>query len=307
MALVQGYPQQNSSIAMLQARPASAGGIMTGQPQYGQSYVDQSHRSRGSFSGTPTGYRGSSTVAQPRAYASPPVINHNMQWQQQQQQQQFAFNRPSPSSAPPVTQAFDPSQYRLQYPSSGAAGYTQPYGAPVAAVPAVRDDSSLIVRNMGSMQRPQSNYYVPGQVSNNVTDKYRRANAQAAQHNRTQSANMAANQHAAIYQLSQGSLSVPNLPGAKHSSRPSSPSQMSFAQRAGTEEAFQARRRSAASIDARPGSAHSRNGSGESASSGRSSVSRPSSVSKILLLRVHLIYGVSAGWLLTEPSEPASQ
>lgn len=271
MALVQGYPQQNSSIAMLQARPASAGGIMTGQPQYGQSYVDQSHRSRGSFSGTPTGYRGSSTVAQPRVYASPPVINHNIQWQQY-----AAANRSSPSSAPPMTQTFDPSQYRLQHPSSGAAGYSQPYGAPVVAP---RDDSSTIVRNMGSMQRPQSNYYVPGQGSANVTDKYRRANAQAVQHNRTQSANMAANQHAAVYQLSQGSFSVPNLPGGKYSSRPSSPSQLSFANRAGTEDAFQARRRSAASIDARPGSAHSRNGSGESASSGRSSISRPSSVS----------------------------
>lgn len=260
MALV--YSQQSPSLTMLQARPSSAGGIMNGSQNHQNQYAAQTHRSSRSYGGsTTTGYRGGSVPMQATGYNVAPV-NQNMQWQQ------YANSRSISAGSVPTMQSFDPSlQYRQQYAATTGAGYANPYGGPVAA----RDDTAAIVRNMGSMQRPQSNYYVPGQA-NNVTDKYRRANAQAVQANRAQantlSASYSATQNTGMYQNSQASRSVPNVIGN---------ADMSFQNRVNSDEAFQARRRTAAGTDSRPGSAHSRNGSGESDSSRRSSHSRPSS------------------------------
>jgi hypothetical protein len=299
-ALVQTYPQQISTVNMLQARPSSATGMMPGQNQ-GHQYMGSSQGPRASSYGTPTGYRGGSGPVQPRSFSNnQPNLNHNPQWQQHS-----AF-RANSSPAIPSMSHYDPSTpYRGYQPNSASANMSYNYNFNVPAN-ATRDDSSMSPR---SHQQPA--YYSGNGNAKNAPDRYRRANAQAVQHNRSQSTGLPSgfNQQNGLYQLHNGSMSVPNLSGSLYGSAPTSKDDMSLHHRGSQEDAMRLRRRSMHSMDnmekSNPGSPtpgttnaasyapersssprlvsgsniHTRNGSSESVSSTRSSHSRPSSVS----------------------------
>lgn len=287
-AMIQTYPQQTSTATMLQTRPSSATGMLPGsQNRQGNQYGQTSRAS--SYNNVPTGYRGSSGPVQPRSFNQ---LNHNMQWQQ------YTAYRANSSSSVPTINSYDPTgQYR------GHANASPGYNFNFTPSNTATHDDSAIARSFTGQQSP---YYNANANGKTVPDRYRRANAQAAQHNRSQSTNLPAN--AGMYQLQNGSLSVPNLNGSAPSLDDGS-----FASRAAQEEAMRLRRRSVNSLDTmdypqavpairppstgRPSSAagrqqttgaanlapatvvHSRNGSSESISSNRSTSSRPSSVS----------------------------
>ncbi|KAJ3499300.1 hypothetical protein NLG97_g464 [Lecanicillium saksenae] len=295
-AMIQTYPQQTSTATMLQTRPASATAMLPGnQNRQGNQY---GHTSRASYGNVPTGYRGSSGPGQPRSFNQ---LNHNMQWQQ------YAAYRANSSSAVPTTNAFDTTgQYRGH--ASNGSGYNFNLTAPSNVT---RDDSA-ITRGFTAQQSPYYNASANGKA---VPDRYRRANAQTLQHNRSQSTNLPAT--SGMYQLQNGSVSVPNLSNATNGASQHSAEELY--NRAAQEEAMRLRRRSMQSLDTldytqgplpvirpssagrsssagRPSSAgrrvdqttnsstlapatvvHSRNGSSDSVSSHRSTSSRPSS------------------------------
>lgn len=294
-ALVQTYPQQISTVNMLQARPSSATGMMSGQSQghqyMGSGPVPAQGSRASSYGAPPSGYRGSSGPGQPRAFNNQQNLNHNLQWQQ------YTAYRTNSSPAIPAASQFDPNMpYRGHVPANSASnmGYTYNFNIPANAA---RDDSSLSPRTP-----QQAAYYNVAGNAKPAPDRYRRVNAQAAQHNRSQSTNLPSNlnQPGGLYQLHNGSMSVPNLSGGMPGSTPASKDDMSVHHRASAEDRM--RRRSMHSMDnmdmSKSGSSsygvpersgsprlasgsnvHSRNGSSESVTSTRSSHSRPSSVS----------------------------
>lgn len=303
-ALVQTYPQQISAVNMLQARPSSATGMMPGQNQ-GHQYMGSPQGPRASSYGTPTGYRGSSGPVQPRSFANnQPNLNHNAQWQQHS-----AFRANSSPAIPSMSQ-YDPNTpYRGYQLNSASANTGYNYNFNVASN-ATRDDSAMSPR---SHQQPA--YYNTSSNAKNTPDRYRRANTQSVQHNRSQSTGVPSsfNQQNGLYQLHNGSMSVPNLSGSLYGSAQASKDDMSLHHRGSQEDAMRLRRRSMHSMDnmekSNPGSQpigtsntasyksersssprlvsgsniHTRSGSSESASSTRSSHSRPSSVSLLPL------------------------
>ena len=267
--VVQTYTQHTPTVTMLQTRPASAGGIMSGnQGLPNRSYGGRGHMTSASYGGTPTGYRGSSGPVQPRSFSGQQNLNHNMQWQH------YAASRTNSSPAVPSMGTYDPNaMYRAQYGNVYApqnVAYAPSFGVPTA----VRDDSALASRNFAPVQ--QSTYYGAGGVPpRNGPDRYRRSNGQAVQHNRSQSSinsGYASNNNSGLYKLQSGSLSVPNLSGSVQvASTPEN--DMHLPVRPGSANKNSAPRRGSFT-------AHSRNGSSESVSSVRSNNSRPSSVSQ---------------------------
>lgn len=223
--------------------------------------------SRGSYGGTPTGYRGSSSHGQPRSFSGQ-NLNHNMQWQH------YAASRTNSSPAVPSAGSYDPNamyrtpQYGNGYPAQNA-GYSPAYGMNNSGV---RDDSALASRNYAPVQ--QSSYYGAGAgPTRNAPDRYRRANAQAVHHNRSQSSissGYMTNANGGLYKLQSGSLSVPNLSGGKLPAV--SPASDDMLANRPTSSSRSSERRGSFTT-------HSRNGSSESVSSSRSAQSRPSSVS----------------------------
>ncbi|KAK3185484.1 bud neck involved protein [Lecanicillium sp. MT-2017a] len=278
---------------MLQARPSSATGMMSGQSQghqyMGSGPVPAQGSRASSYGAPPSGYRGSSGPGQPRAFNNQQNLNHNLQWQQ------YTAYRTNSSPAIPAASQYDPNMpYRGHVLGNSASnmGYNYNFNVPANAA---RDDSSLSPRTP-----QQAAYYNVAGNAKPAPDRYRRVNAQAAQHNRSQSTNLPSNlnQPGGLYQLHNGSMSVPNLSGGMPGSTPASKDDMSVHHRASAEDRM--RRRSMHSMDnmdmSKSGSSsygvpersgsprlasgsnvHSRNGSSESVTSTRSSHSRPSS------------------------------
>ncbi|KAI0018980.1 hypothetical protein F4780DRAFT_470332 [Xylariomycetidae sp. FL0641] len=88
-ALVQTYPQQSSTVTLLQTRPSSSSGRMPGtsQAQSGPSYMGNTQRTSyhgiSGNGGGQTAYRGSTTgPVQPYAFTATPSLANNSQWQQ---------------------------------------------------------------------------------------------------------------------------------------------------------------------------------------------------------------------------------
>ncbi|KAI0202207.1 hypothetical protein F4808DRAFT_82720 [Astrocystis sublimbata] len=118
-ALVQTYSQQSGTVTLLQTRPSSAAGIMSGTPQghanqgYGAHQRHVYHGSSGSIGGQGT-YRTTGTVApvQPYAFTSTPSLAHSGQLPQH-----GGYRTSSGTTLPTLTQLVDP---RMQYTAATA-------------------------------------------------------------------------------------------------------------------------------------------------------------------------------------------
>lgn len=191
-ALVQTYPQQTGTITMLQTRPASTSGAMSGnQSNPNHQYMGSSQAPRSAY---PTGYRGSAAPIQPYAFTGTPNLNQNLQWQP------YGTYRTNSSPAIPQSQSYDPNMiYRNQMVNNPAANnfaYAQNFGMSHGGS---RDDSVIYsARNTVPAARPQSYIAIgsqplvnPAAPIKNAPDRYRRPTSQqAAYHGRTQSSTL---------------------------------------------------------------------------------------------------------------------
>lgn len=134
---------------MLQARPSSATGIMSGHPQSqagaNQQYTANSQTHRNSYHGLPgnvagqTSYRGIAAAGpvQPYAFTSTPTLGNGGQWQP------YGALRTTSTPSVPTTQATSPSTpSRPQY-QSYASMTNLPSSAKVSVQGMARDDSFL--------------------------------------------------------------------------------------------------------------------------------------------------------------------
>ena len=162
-ALVQSY-QQSGTVTMLQARPASASGMLQSSQGQGGQPFGVSQQQRNSFYGTPGGlggssaYRGSTAPIQPYAFTATPSLATSNQWQQQ-----FQNSRTSSSSSVPTARSLDHNGSGLGRPrhpgasasmtnlhSTSAMGYSSGGS---------QDDSVLPgSRRVAAHPRPQSAY-----------------------------------------------------------------------------------------------------------------------------------------------------
>ncbi|KAK0748679.1 hypothetical protein B0T21DRAFT_277453 [Apiosordaria backusii] len=158
-ALVQGYPQQSGTVTMLQARPASASGML---PVQSSAQYAQGGSHRNSIHGLPTGgpspvvYRGGSGSVQPYAYTGTPSLNPTTQWQQ------VRSHRTSSSPAVPTVQTLDylqPGVARSRYAASNSMT-NLPSTASISLTGAgSRDDSALPssgTRRAAAVHQPQA-------------------------------------------------------------------------------------------------------------------------------------------------------
>ena len=310
-ALVQTFHPQSSTTVMLQARPSSTTGVMSGGQHHGHhpygGHPSQAPRSAGYGAGASSGYRGGSAPVQPYAFTSTPSLSQSLSWQQ------HGAYRTSSSPSVPQAHVYDTGMsYRTSAPgnSFNAAAFPNAYGASYGGS---RDDSAIVTaRNFSPTGRPQSYLPTPPQQSSYAAhssgktgaERYRRQTAQSSQHARSQSTNLppgapmlSPNQ---AY-LASHRLSGSHLTNGRGLTSAASMDDLQLYNRAPLID--QVRRRSVNAIEtpdfsglrrssAEPAEAkkqrasspanHSRDGSSESISSTRSSHSRPSSVSCIL-------------------------
>lgn len=301
-ALVQTYPQQTSTVTMLQTRPSSSAGMIpNNQGQNGHQYAGASQTPRYAAPSS-TGYRGSSAPVQQYAFTSTPTLNHTQSWQAQQTQPSRTYNHNVNYSG----RQFSSSGNNMQYNSMGV-GQT---GA--------RDDSAIPQRrNIVPAPRPHSAFLAgptqpvsPTSQSKAAPDRYRRSlTPQQNQHGRSQSTAVPVNTGMpTANQLYNGPnpsrSAIPNRPNSFYNAMPGATAdEMQFAY-SSMEDPNRSRRRTvrANSDVSRPtaqdkakadgnsqslrvvanAAAHSRNESSESVNSSRSSHSRPSSVSLLI-------------------------
>ncbi|KAK9417996.1 putative Protein BNI4 [Seiridium unicorne] len=149
-AMVQSFPQQNGTVTMLQARPGSASGVMSGhshnqsQSGAGQPYASNSQSQRNAYPGLPSGvggqtsYRGiSAGPVQQYAFTSTPALGNGGQWQP------YGALRTSSTPVLPTTQTVGSNApSRPQY-QTHASMTNLPSSAKVSVQGMTRDDSSL--------------------------------------------------------------------------------------------------------------------------------------------------------------------
>lgn len=286
-ALVQTYPQQTSTVTMLQTRPTSATGMASGnQGQGGHPYNGLPSQAPRYGAGAPTGYRGSSTPVQQYAFTSTPTLTHNHSWQSQGQQARSANQNVNYNA-----RQYSSSMTNLAFNPNGA--YTQTVA---------RDDSVLPTpRNITPTARPHSAFIAgptqPSQGSQSPSkaapDRYRRSvTPQQNQHSRSQSTTLPSNGMPSAAQLYNGPnparSSVMNRPNSFYNAIPGTSMDDMHLLPQSPLEGNRSWKRSV-SHDKKPDgasqtlrvvpspTAHSRNGSSESVNSSRSSHSRPSS------------------------------
>lgn len=195
-ALVQTFPQQTGTVAMLQARPSSNSGIMpANQSHANHQYMaapSQAPRSAYPAVGS-SGYRGSAAPVQPYAFTSTPNLNQNASWQQQ-----HSAYRTRSSPAVPGAPTYDANPtYRpvfLGGPSSCSTG-SQPQAVGGVGHGGSRDDS--VLRNTATPSRSQPflsvNAQPPfgsGTTGRTAPDRYRRPSGGAVHHARSQSSTL---------------------------------------------------------------------------------------------------------------------
>lgn len=187
-ALVQAYPQQTSTVPMLQTRTGSNSSMMPPQSQTNQQYASAQQQRNNYHGGGVTGpvaYRGASAPIQPYSFTATPSLNQNGQWQH------YSAYRASSSPSVPTMQNFDPN------PSTGRSRHNANASMPnlpnsalnVASIGS-RDDSMIPVsgtRRVSPGPRPQSAFL--SNSSNQLSlgsstatksqpDRYRRTAAQ---------------------------------------------------------------------------------------------------------------------------------
>ncbi|KAM0286268.1 hypothetical protein ACHAQH_000997 [Verticillium albo-atrum] len=201
-ALVQTYPQQTSTVTVLQARP-TATTMLPSQTHANQQYMAGQQAQR-NFSGGMAGssaYRGSVGPIQPYAFTSAPNQNTNVPYQQ------YGGYRTASSPAVPTTQSMvyshDP---RSRYAANGpVASYNDSMGAGKSGS---RDDSSIPQpRTIQPAPRPQSAYltgapmqmtFAQAAAMRPAPDRYRRPGVQQQQQPRQHSAGPSASGTASI-------------------------------------------------------------------------------------------------------------
>ena len=296
-ALVHSFPQQTSTVTMLQTR-SNSNIMQSNQPQSNHQYLGTSQQARPAYNniGSSTGYRGSSGPVQQYAFTTTPSLNNNgsnnVQWRQ------YGGHRTMSSPALASGSPYDQVNYRNGHPNVHAptnAGSIHPMGINQNGS---RDDSAIISgRPAGATARPQSTYitgnsrpHSPGQNSSNkaTPDRYRRSSNQTSQHARSQSLTLPAMSNAnAASGVSNGRPSSFYGAVANPSMDDMSPSHQRTDKTRG-EESFRKDPSNGSRLGERDAttvrvvnnnSPHVRTGSSDSISSSRSSHSRPSSVS----------------------------
>ncbi|OTA97649.1 hypothetical protein M434DRAFT_18851 [Hypoxylon sp. CO27-5] len=152
-ALVQTYPQQSGTVTLLQTRPSSSSGMMSGSSgnQPNQAYIGNQQRNSyhglsGSVGGGPTVYRGNTSApVQPYAFTTTPSLANGGQWQQ--------YGAYRSSSNVPNMQMTDPNAAaRSRYPVNSNTPGNNNNGQPAMHAAMSQDDNRT---NPGSSSRPQ--------------------------------------------------------------------------------------------------------------------------------------------------------
>lgn len=306
-ALVQTYPQQTTTVTMLQTRPNSTAGMI-------QQYMGGLSQAPRSPYATPPGYRGSSAPVQQYAFTSTPNLNQAQSWQPYGSYQVPNQRGHNPNANYGSRPQHSSSMTNLVYNPAMGMGQT-----------GSRDDSALLAtRNIATAPRPLSTHHAgfsqpsftaPTTTTNKAApDRYRRTvNAQQNQqnqHSRSQSSHIPGNGAPSANQLYNGPnlqrSDIPNRPNSFYNVVPGSSADDLQIYVQG-EDGKRIRRQSMHSIDSADSSSRpnlkagdanmsgrtgekdtrtlrvvsnpTRNGSSESVVSSRSSNSRPSSVS----------------------------
>ncbi|TVY84160.1 hypothetical protein LSUE1_G001649 [Lachnellula suecica] len=215
-ALVQSYPQQSSTVTMLQTRPSSASGILqnSSQGQLNHQYpTNTSHKQRNSFHGLNNGmavsnYRGQTAVAPiaPYAFTSTPGLSmpgqRSMSAPHLQTQQRT-------SSAPIIPTAqhgeANLNTPRSRYPAAASVSTTSSSGSSdlssLSQKSGSKDDSAVIgtarVAAASGAPRPLSTIMTTGSAPNltpsvaaspvkTTPDRYRRPNNRRAESSTSQ-------------------------------------------------------------------------------------------------------------------------
>lgn len=314
-ALVQTYPQQTTTVTMLQTRPHSSGALIpSNQGQTSQQYMGGLSQAPRSPYAAPPGYRGSSAPVQQYAFTSTPTLNQAQSWQpygSYQAQNQRGHNANANHGSRPQHSS---SMTNLVYNPAMGMGQS-----------GSRDDSALLAaRNKAPAPRPlsthhasftQQSFTAPTTTTNKAApDRYRRTvnpqQTQQNQHGRSQSSHIPGNGAPSANQLYNGPnpqrSAIPNRPNSFYNVVPGSSADDLQINVQG-DDGKRIRRRSMHSIDSADSSGRpnlkagdvniasragekdsrtlrvvsnpTRNGSSESIGSSRSSNSRPSSVS----------------------------
>lgn len=302
-ALVQTYPQQTTTVTMLQNRPTP--NTMMQQPQSHQLMGGGGQTPRAAYGGvtSATGYRGSSGPVQQYAFTTTPSLHQVAQWQP------YGTYRTNTAPVPVVSQPYDANMnFRGRFPGNQGQSV---YNAPTSVVAgASRDDSTIPTpRNIVPQPRPHSAHLsaghhtyagVPGGKA--APDRYRRPSAQGNQHGRSQSSTALPTAPVAATPTM-----LPNRPTSFYATVPgTSKDDTHLYQQPRAEEANRLRRRSMHALEQsldfnksfeiaplgdgfaaakseqdaknlRVVPSHGRNASSESVNSSRSSHSRPSS------------------------------
>jgi hypothetical protein len=221
-ALVQSYPQQSSTVTMLQTRPSSASGILqTGsQTQSHHPYPANQQMQRNSFHGMNNGmgissYRGQTTVAPIAPYAFTSTPSLTMPGQRTQGPQ----IRPDLRTSAPIipTSESGNSANRSRYPPKPSVSTTSSSSSDLSSLSqksGSRDDSAIMgtARVVSGTARPHSTIITssptlsPPAVSSPVKpspDRYRRPNNRRAE--------SSAEQQSLPQQTSALTSSIPNV------------------------------------------------------------------------------------------------
>jgi len=220
-ALVQSYPQQSSTVTMLQTRPSSASGILqTGpQTQSHHPYPASQQLQRNSFHGmnnsmSISSYRGHTTVAPiaPYAFTSTPNLTTPGQ------RTQAPHLRPDLKTSAPIVPTFESGNgnIRSRYPAKPSVSTTSSSSSDLSSMSqksGSRDDSAIMgtARVVSGTSRPHSTIITssptlsPAALSSPVKpspDRYRRPN-----NRRTESTEQASSPQ----QASASTASIPNV------------------------------------------------------------------------------------------------
>lgn len=171
-ALVQSFPQQSSTVTMLQARPSSASGILqsTSQNQMHQYGPGSKNLHRNSYHGIGTSagsntYRGqaSMTPIAPYAFTSTPALTGH-----RPQQTPYVRQDQRTTSAPAVptiygSQAGQPGVRQTRYPAPASVSTTTSSSSSELSLPAVTDDTTVLGAQVweATRVRPQSTIFTP--------------------------------------------------------------------------------------------------------------------------------------------------
>ncbi len=223
-ALVQSYPQQSSTVTMLQTRPSSASGILqTGpQTQSHHPYPANQQMQRNSFHGMNNGmgvsnYRGQTTVAPIAPYAFTSTPNLTLPSQRTQGPQLRPDQR---TSSAPIVPTFESGNgaNRSRYPPKPSVSTTSSSSSSdlssLSHKSGSRDDSAIMgnARVVSGTARPNSTIITssatlsPPTLSSPVKpspDRYRRPNNRRAE--------SSAEQQSPPQQTSASNASIPNV------------------------------------------------------------------------------------------------